>query len=128
MDERVLLVEDDPSIREVASLGLSQAGFRVTASANGRDGLIQFRNQSFDLVVLDIMLPDINGKEVCQRVRADDTLEQVKIICISGMVEQDKVADLRAAGADDFLQKPFTIDKLLDRCCDLLEMERAVLA
>ena len=44
------------------------------------------------------------------------------------MVEQDKVADLRAAGADDFMQKPFTVDKLLDRCCDLLEMERAVLS
>jgi DNA-binding response OmpR family regulator len=81
-----------------------------------------------DLVVLDVMLPDINGKEVCQRVRSDNTLEMVKIICISGMVEADKVADLRAAGANDFLQKPFTVEKLLDHCCDLLEMERAVLA
>jgi DNA-binding response OmpR family regulator len=79
-----------------------------------------------DLVVLDIMLPDINGKEVCQRVRSDSTLEAVKIICISGMVEQDKVADLRAAGADDFVQKPFTVDKLMDKACDLLEMERPV--
>ena len=79
-----------------------------------------------DLVVLDIMLPDINGKEVCQRVRADNTLDQVKVICISGMVEADKVADLRAAGADDFMQKPFTVDKLVDRSCDLLELERAV--
>ena len=79
-----------------------------------------------DVVVRDIMLPDINGKEVCQRVRGDSTLEQVKIICISGMVEQDKVADLRAAGADDFMQKPFQVDKLLERACDLLEMERPV--
>ena len=79
-----------------------------------------------DLVVLDVMLPDINGKEVCQRVRQDDTLDSVKIICISGMVEQDKIADLKAAGADDFIQKPFTVDKLLDLSCDLLELERTV--
>ena len=79
-----------------------------------------------DLVVLDVMLPDINGKEVCQRVRSDDSLEAVKIICISGMVEQDKVADLKAAGTNDFIQKPFTVDKLLDRACDLLEIERPV--
>ena len=79
-----------------------------------------------DLVVLDVMLPDINGKEVCQRVRSDSTLDSVKIICISGMVEQDKVADLRAAGADDFIQKPFSVDKLLERSCDLLDIERVV--
>jgi DNA-binding response OmpR family regulator len=72
------------------------------------------------------MLPDINGKEVCQRVRNDETLDSVKIICISGMVEQDKIADLKTSGANDFMQKPFTVDKLLDRVCDLLEMERAM--
>jgi DNA-binding response OmpR family regulator len=53
-------------------------------------------------------------------------LEAVKIICISGMVEQDKVADLVAAGADDFLQKPFTVDRLIERACNLLELERVV--
>ena len=78
-----------------------------------------------DLVVLDVMLPDINGKEVCQRVRSDSTLESVRIICISGMVEQDKIADLKDAGANDFLAKPFDVYKLMERSCDLLEMERA---
>ena len=56
-----------------------------------------------DLIVLDVMLPDINGKEVCHRVRADPTLEDVRIICISGMVEDDKIQELKLAGADDFL-------------------------
>ena len=79
-----------------------------------------------DLVVLDVMLPDINGKAVCQRIRSDSTMDQIKVICISGMVEQDKVNDLRAAGADDFMQKPFAVEKLLDRACDLLEIERGV--
>ena len=76
-----------------------------------------------DLVVLDVMLPDINGKEVCQRVRSDSTLDNVRIICISGMVEQDKVSDLRDAGADDFMQKPFDVEKLVERACGLLELE-----
>ena len=78
-----------------------------------------------DIVVLDVMLPDINGKEVCQRVRSDKALDDVRIICISGMVEQDKVADLRAAGANDFMQKPFAVDKLVERVCELLELESA---
>ena len=92
---------------------------------NGCDagrGVKEFR---YDAIVLDVMLPDVNGKEVCQRVRSDPTMDTVKILCISGMVEEDRVADLRAAGADDFMQKPFDADVLLDRCCRLLEMEPA---
>jgi len=100
--------------------------FDIKTANNGFDAGMLVKEFRPDVVVLDIMLPDINGKEVCQRVRGDKTLEQVKIICISGMVEQDKVADLRAAGADDFMQKPFQVDKLLERACDLLEMERPV--
>jgi two-component system, OmpR family, response regulator len=78
-----------------------------------------------DLVVLDLMLPDINGKEVCQRVRMDPTMEMVKIICISGMVERDKIEELRLAGANDFMHKPFEVDTLLDRCCSMLDLESA---
>jgi len=74
------------------------------------------------------MLPDINGKEVCQRVRSDESLDSVKIICISGMVEQDKVEELRAAGANDFLQKPFAVERLLDQVCVLLDMQRALVS
>jgi DNA-binding response OmpR family regulator len=69
------------------------------------------------------MLPDINGKEVCVRVRNDDSLENVKIICISGMVEREKISELRESGADDFLQKPFETDILVNRMCRLLEVE-----
>jgi DNA-binding response OmpR family regulator len=81
-----------------------------------------------DLIVLDVMLPDINGKEVCQRVRSDPTMDDVKIVCISGMVEQDKIEDLRASGADDFMQKPFEVDQLVDRICQLLEIETSLVA
>ena len=76
-----------------------------------------------DLVVLDVMLPDINGKEVCQRIRSDKSMDTVRVICISGMVEEDKVDELKMAGANDFMRKPFDVDRLIDRICQLLDIE-----
>ena len=72
-----------------------------------------------DLIVLDVMLPDINGKAVCQKVRADATMDEVRIVCISGMVEEDRITELRAAGANDFMHKPFEIDRLVGRICEV---------
>jgi DNA-binding response OmpR family regulator len=71
------------------------------------------------------MLPDINGKEVCQRVRADNSMEEVRILCISGMIEEDKIQDLRLAGADDVMHKPFDAEQLIERMCKMLDMEVA---
>jgi two-component system, OmpR family, response regulator len=125
-DRKVLVVDDDEELVELLVDVFERDGrFEVRMANNGFDAGMLVKEFKPDLVVLDVMLPDINGKEVCQRVRRDDNLDSVKIICISGMVEQDKVADLKAAGANDFMQKPFSVDKLLDRACDLLEMERA---
>ena len=126
---KVLLVDDDAELVELILKFLEEDGrFETRVAQNGFDAGMMVKEYHPDLIVLDVMLPDINGKEVCQRVRADSTLESVKVICISGMVEADKVADLRAAGADDFMQKPFQVERLLDRCCELLDMEKAVLA
>ncbi|MFP6670433.1 MAG: response regulator [Pirellulaceae bacterium] len=122
---KILVVDDDEDLVELLVDVFERDGRFETRTANNGFGagmlVKEFRP---DLVVLDVMLPDINGKEVCQRVRSDKSLESVKIICISGMVEQDKIADLRAVGADDFMHKPFTVDKLLERACELLDIER----
>jgi len=126
---KVLIVDDDQELVELMSDTFARDGrFDIKTANNGFDAGMLVKEFRPDLVVLDIMLPDINGKEVCQRVRSDNTLDTVKVICISGMVEADKVADLRAAGADDFMQKPFQVEKLLERGCELLEMEKPVLA
>jgi DNA-binding response OmpR family regulator len=90
---------------------------------NGFDAGMMVKEYRPDLIVLDVMLPDINGKEVCQRVRSDKTMDDVRIICISGMVEDDKVSELKAAGADDFMHKPFEVEKLVERMCGLLDIE-----
>ncbi len=126
---KVLIVDDDEELVELLVDSFLRDGrFELKTANNGFDAGMLVKEFRPDLVVLDVMLPDINGKEVCQRVRSDSTLEMVKIICISGMIEQDKIADLRASGANDFMNKPFTVDKLLDRCCDLLDIERAVVS
>ena len=122
---KVLIVDDDVELVELMVDVFDRDGrFDVRSANNGFDAGMLVKEFRPDLVVLDVMLPDINGKEVCQRVRSDSNLEAVKIICISGMVEQDKIAELRVAGADDFLNKPFPIEKLLERSCDLLDIER----
>jgi excisionase family DNA binding protein len=126
---KVLIVDDDEGLVELLTdVFEKDARFDIRTANNGFDAGMLVREFRPDLVVLDVMLPDINGKEVCQRIRSDDTLESVKIICISGMVEQDKVAELKLAGANDFMHKPFNVDRLLDRACDLLEIERAMVA
>ncbi len=124
---KVLIVDDDEELVELLVDTFTRDGrFELKTANNGFDAGMLVKEFRPDLVVLDVMLPDINGKEVCQRVRSDSTLESVKIICISGMIEQDKIADLKASGANDFMHKPFDVNKLLDRCCDLLEIERGV--
>lgn len=121
---RVLIVDDDEELVELLADVFERDGrFDIRTTNNGFDAGMLVKEFRPDVVILDVMLPDINGKEVCQRVRSDTALDEVRIICISGMVEQDKVADLKAAGANDFMQKPFTVEKLLERACQLLELE-----
>ena len=125
---KVLIVDDDQELVELLTDVFDRDGrFDIRTANNGFDAGMLVKEFRPDLVVLDVMLPDINGKEVCQRVRKDESLESVKIICISGMVEQDKIAELKAAGANDFMHKPFNVDRLLDRACDLLEIERGAI-
>ena len=112
MDEPVLLVEDDPSIREIATLGLTQAGFRVTSAADGREGLLHFRQTPFDLVILDVMLPTLDGYEVCRQIRASS---RVPIIMLSAKSDTVDVVVGLELGADDYVTKPFEMAELVAR-------------
>ena len=121
---KVLIVDDDEELVELLVDVFERDGrFDIKTANNGFDAGMLVKDFRPDVVVLDVMLPDINGREVCQRVRSDSSLDDVQIICISGMVEADKVADLKLAGANDFMQKPFAVEKLIERACDLLDLE-----
>jgi excisionase family DNA binding protein len=123
---KVLLVDDDQELVEVMTKFLEEDGrFEVRVATTGFDAGMMVKEYRPDIIVLDVMLPDINGKEVCHRVRADPTLEDVRILCISGMVEEDKIQELRLSGADDFMAKPLDADALIDRMCGMLEIEPA---
>ena len=123
---KILIVDDDEELVELLVDVFDRDGrFDNKTANNGFDAGMLVKEFRPDLVVLDVMLPDINGKEVCQRVRSDSSLDNVQIICISGMVEADKVADLKLSGANDFIQKPFVVEKLIERACELLDLELA---
>ncbi len=123
---KILIVDDDEELVELLVDVFDRDGrFDNKTANNGFDAGMLVKEFRPDLVVLDVMLPDINGKEVCQRVRSDSSLDNVQIICISGMVEADKVADLKLSGANDFIQKPFAVEKLIERACELLDLELA---
>jgi len=112
VNEQVLLVEDDPSIREVATLGLEQAGFRVTASGDGREGLLRFRQGSFDLVVLDVMLPSLDGFEVLREIRGES---RAPVVMLSARDELHDIVVGLELGADDYVTKPFELPELVAR-------------
>jgi DNA-binding response OmpR family regulator len=112
MDERVLLVEDDASIRELAATGLGGAGFRVETAGDGRAALAAFDTTSPDVVVLDLMLPELDGYEVCRELRARS---QVPIVILSARTDTVDVVVGLELGADDYVTKPFEVAELAAR-------------
>jgi DNA-binding response OmpR family regulator len=112
VDERVLLVEDDASIREVAAMGLKQAGFRVTTAVDGRDGLMRALQEPIDVVILDVMLPSLDGFEVCREIRKQS---RVPILMLTARNDTVDVVVGLESGADDYLTKPFEMPELVAR-------------
>jgi two-component system, OmpR family, response regulator MtrA len=112
VDARILLIEDDPSIREVTALGLEHAGFTVATAADGVAGLERFRAEPVDLVLLDIMLPRLDGLEVCRQIRKTSTVPVVMLTARADTI--DIVVGLEA-GADDYVKKPFDVPELVAR-------------
>jgi two-component system response regulator MtrA len=112
MDARILLIEDDPSIREVTAIGLRSAGFEVDTAPDGLSGLEKYRRTQPDLVLLDVMLPRLDGLEVCREIRRDSTTPVVMLTARGDTI--DVVVGLEA-GADDYVKKPFEMPELVAR-------------
>ncbi len=119
--QKILVVDDDPEIVELFVDVLERDGrFEVKTASTGYDAGMLTQEFMPDLLILDYMLPDINGNVVCQTVRKNSNFEHMKIIIVSGVVNQDEINDLLKAGADEFVKKPFNIEKLIDRIGELL--------
>lgn len=120
---RVLVVDDDTAIVELFCDVLQRDGrFDVKTAATGYDAGVLTQSFRPELMILDYMLPDVNGNVVCQTVRQNPDLSDMKIVIVSGVVNQDEVQQLIDAGADDFVKKPFNIEKLMAKIADLLEL------
>ena len=121
--KRVLIVDDEPEIVNLITDLLEGDGrFEVRSAGTGYDAGLETERFKPHLIVLDYMLPDINGNIVCQRVRENDELGETRVLCVSGVVEQDEVDRLRDAGADDFLKKPFDLRELVAHIESLLQI------
>ena len=120
MTTRILVVEDDPDIAELVARYLSKAGFLTDRAASGRDALEAIRLKSPDLLVLDLMLPHVDGLEICRQVRAYEKTANIPIIMLTARAdESERIVGLEL-GADDYLAKPFSPNELVARVRALL--------
>jgi phosphate regulon transcriptional regulator PhoB len=124
MAAQVLVVEDEPDIRDLIVFHLEREGFRTRTARNGSDALKQVRSAPPDLVVLDLMLPELDGLEVCRRLRQDPSTAAVPVIMLTARGDEtDRVVGLEL-GADDYITKPFSPKELVARVKAVLRRAR----
>jgi len=114
-DMKILVVDDEPDIVELVTYNLKKEGFEVSTAADGEAGLAKIRKEKFDFVILDLMLPDIQGIELCRIIRGDPRTKNIPVIMLTAKGEEvDKIIGLEM-GADDYMTKPFSPRELLAR-------------
>lgn len=117
--KRILLVEDEENIRNVVKLNLEMEEFEVVATDNGKDALKYFKDQHFDLIILDVMLPEVDGFQICEQIRL--TNMEVPVIFLTAKdASGDRITGLKKGG-DDYLTKPFVLEELLLRVHNLIK-------
>jgi phosphate regulon transcriptional regulator PhoB len=115
MENRILIVDDAPDIVDLVSYNLKKSGFKVSAASDGEEALEKVRRNKYDLIVLDLMLPGIQGVELCRTLRKDPKTAAIPIIMLTAKGEEsDRVVGLES-GADDYLTKPFSARELIAR-------------
>lgn len=117
---KILVIEDDRSLGDVLAYNLKQAGYDIGIARDGQDGLNQARLKQPDVVILDLMLPVVDGLEVCKRLRADPTTRDTLILMVTARAEESDQIVGFALGADDYVTKPFSVRVVLERVKALL--------
>jgi len=111
----ILIIEDEEDIQELIAHGLSKTGFSLLKASNGREGFVLAVDQHPDLILLDWMMPEVNGLETLRRLRRDARTAHIPVIMLSAKVEVDNKSEGLDAGADDYLAKPFSPKELISR-------------
>jgi two-component system phosphate regulon response regulator PhoB len=115
LKQQILIVDDEPDLVRVLEFSLQQAGFDTATAADGETALVKIKQRAPDLVILDLMLPDLPGTEVCRQLRADKRTQAVPVIMLTARADEvDRVVGFEL-GADDFVTKPFSVRELLLR-------------
>ncbi len=121
---KILIVDDDSEIVELLEDVLERDGrYEIKTASSGYEAGMATEKFRPELILLDYMLPDVNGNVVCQAIRRNPEFENIKIIIISGVVKQDEIAQLLKSGAEDFVRKPFNITELTDKISAVLQMK-----
>ncbi len=122
----ILCIEDEPEMIDLIRIILGRRGFIVSGATGGREGLEKLAQQKPDLVLLDLMMPDIDGWEVYQQMKADDGLKDVPVIVVTAKAQSiDKVLGLHIAKVDDYIAKPFSPEELLASVERVLQKKKA---
>jgi DNA-binding response OmpR family regulator len=123
--QKILVVEDEPDILEVIEYNLTREGFRVLTARDGEDGLKKARQDLPDALILDLMLPGLDGLEVCRKLRGDDVTRNVPILMVTAKGEESDIVVGLSIGADDYLVKPFSPRELIARLRAVLRRTQA---
>ncbi len=113
--KNILCIEDEPEMIELVRLILGRHGFNVQGADGGKEGLVKVKKNPPDLILLDLMMPDVDGWEVYQQIKADEKTSQIPVIIVTAKAQNiDKVLGLHVAKVDDYISKPFSPQALLE--------------
>ncbi len=121
MTKKILIVDDDPLILDLFEYSFEPDKFTIIRAHNGREGLAKALEVKADLVLLDVMMPDLNGYEVCRQIKSHPETAGTKVIMISAKAQKDEIEKGLAAGADEYITKPFDPLSLAEKITKLLE-------
>jgi DNA-binding response OmpR family regulator len=122
--KKILIVEDSQDIRSILSMRLLINGYDVSSAVDGQEGLDKVKDEHPDLVMLDLMLPKIDGYEVCRMLKFDDKFKHIPIIILSALDQQEDREKATRSGADAYFIKPFDLELLLTKIEKLIEREQ----